>query len=347
MDKSPVFGIASQMPPQQQQQQTPSALPTSSSHKKEYATFLRETKNRKKFPVALSSNFKDAPLDLFRCWLDHGGDWAQVSIVVQRGVESRTKSLSASDGVKLRDMKYSDEKKTRVVEQCVQQGLWMWDPHFVGDVEERIYFPMNRFAWEKSSSTFQSMTASANLQVDADEAPELFGEDGVLSAGMMAALPSGSSLTNLVGVADLQCASSGTPGGTKDSKGKKTGKATVGGASGEEGPAPQQVPTDPLVPIRKLLVDIKKEAGESMSLSVQLSGKDLSRELEVQLSRHSKYLYLQCKKLDDLLQSDANADAFAPLLQQLSAAQSWYSTRSKSAKSLLRPFMASAKAKAK
>jgi hypothetical protein len=85
-----------------------------------------------------------------------------------------------------------------------------------------------------------------------------------------------------------------------------------------------------------------------MSLSVQLSGKDLNRELEVQLSHHSKWLYSQCKVLDDLLQSGCtDMNKFQSLLQHLDTAQSWYSTRSKSAKGLLRPFMGPAAGKAK
>ena len=93
------------------------------SHPKAYKSFLLECKNRKKFPIELADNYQRTPVDLFRLWLDQGGDWGKIKVTVRRGTRKESESRQASGGTKERDMKYSDDKKQKVVETCEKKRL--------------------------------------------------------------------------------------------------------------------------------------------------------------------------------------------------------------------------------
>jgi hypothetical protein len=98
------------------------------------------------------------------------------------------------------------------------------------------------------------MSASANLEVDSETAQDVLGEGGVLQAGLSATMPSES-------IADVIAASrqegARTDDGDDGKRNKGTGKR--GKADSEPEEAPKQEVADPLVALRKLLVDIRKE----------------------------------------------------------------------------------------
>ena len=88
-----------------------------------------------------------------------------------------------------------------------------------------------------------------------------------------------------------------------------------------------------------LCAEIRKEAGKAKDYSVEMSGKELSKDLVDQMAKHSKFMYAVARKLQEMVSNNTqDLDAYTPYLNRVDAAMQWFSRRKIAAEGLLRPF---------
>jgi hypothetical protein len=87
-------------------------LANSSTHRAEWADFMRQCSNRALFPVSLAPRFKSNKVGLFNLFLQHGRDLQQVQVHIEKEIESTRENESKYVWLKPRKMleHYSDEK---------------------------------------------------------------------------------------------------------------------------------------------------------------------------------------------------------------------------------------------
>jgi hypothetical protein len=190
------------------------------------------------------------------------------------------------------------------------------------------------------------MEARAKQNLDAESGQALLGEGGLLQSGLAVALPGMTEEGQSAFLDVVSGVKTAAPADGKKAKGRKPA-ADKNDESVHADPA-AEAPVDTVATMRSLLSDVHKEAGEAKAFAIQLAGKELSSDLQKQMNSHSKFCYAMARKIDELLTTgETDIDVYRPYLVKLDTAQTWYASRSKSAKGLLRPFQAKAKAKAK
>lgn len=156
-------------------------------HASLYREFMRECKNREKFPVSLATSFRQNKVDLFHLWRKNGKDLFVVEVMVQRRASKKTQALGKKQLVKVRDLvrQGMPEKKAKALrDKRKTQGLLMDDPEFPGDEEESQFWHTVEISRSNINETEESLSANGKKTLNDEEADELLGEDGILGAGL-------------------------------------------------------------------------------------------------------------------------------------------------------------------
>ena len=113
-----------------------SVMPQGTTHKNEWATFNRQTQNRKVFPVQLSNMLVKNKQDLFQTWMECGKSWDKVAMKVDRSVTQKNRSLSGWIAKQVKTLKedYNDpDKLQKLLKNRIDSGLFYNDADFPDD----------------------------------------------------------------------------------------------------------------------------------------------------------------------------------------------------------------------
>ena len=110
----------------------------STTHKKDWDTFMRQVGNKSVFPASLAGTFLKSKTDLFGLWLDNSRNWKEVTLQVERKQQSTNMERNQLQAVKARELKKTmDETKYKaLIEKRMSQGLWYKDTDFPEDEED-------------------------------------------------------------------------------------------------------------------------------------------------------------------------------------------------------------------
>ncbi|CAL1135367.1 unnamed protein product [Cladocopium goreaui] len=216
---------------------------------------------------SLASHYMKDKTDLFRVWLQHGGDW----------------SKREREGMKPREIlqRYSKEKAESLMKNLLDRGLWYWDDDFP---RER-YFLVGKGDKVRNDNLTKEATAVAIKQTQCAEVAEALA-NGPLAAGMHAAART----ANEKGEKDLMECLSLEDGKAEKVKAKKE-KAEK---------------TDKVIPktfdelLASKMDDALKKAAESRRYAISLSSLDYSGDLSSKLMAFSDKMEKCFKSLQDL-----------------------------------------------
>ena len=302
-----------------------SQFPTK-DHPAEYRTFIREVRNRDKFPVGLASSFRQNKVDLFHLWRKNGKDWSAVQMIVKRRASKITESLGKKTLVKVRTLVKEGmplAKAVQLKERKKAAGMGQYDPEFPDDNDEYMFWVTSEVSRSNYNRTEESMEAEGKKELDDAEAEDLLGDDGILAAGINVAGPGVSdknaaafaeSMTNLL--------ANDSTGQTKLAKIPKT--------------VPQTEPAE-MTPKSIALAkceEMMKEMKEAHQFNLVLSSNDLDKETASGMKKHAEYMCDKYKLLTALVQSQSEPEEYVPLMTEIETKQNWFELKAPIAKRL-------------
>ncbi|CAE7609904.1 unnamed protein product [Symbiodinium sp. CCMP2592] len=160
----------------------------SKTHKNEWNQFSRQCLDKKKCTTSMAAHVERNKLDMFRRWLECGGDWEKVSLEMERRAENSTLARKERQGMKKRDILKKYPEELLLIAKLLAKKMFEEDEDFPGD-EDEYYFYVNA-----GSKVRKENRTSEALQLKVrDTAPNqglvdaLTSEGGILGAGALAA----------------------------------------------------------------------------------------------------------------------------------------------------------------
>ena len=186
--------------PQQQQN-----LPNSSTHRKEWAVFMRQSRNPAKMSQELQPMMEGSHsrLDLFRMWLDKAQSFAACEVEIRRrNVQRQTASnseLAMSRRMLEQDPRYSKEDIEDLVRRRTAEGRYTVDPNFPQREDLRLYLAHDKIALDNSNVREDSQQVRGFARLDGHEALSLT-DDGADFASQAPSIPAPATLMSTQGL---------------------------------------------------------------------------------------------------------------------------------------------------
>ena len=111
----------------------------SSTHRKEWADFIRQCSNQSSFPVNLTSMHENRRMDLFRLFLENDCSLKKVSLAVERTLAKKEELKAGWAYLKPRDIIdkiYPKEKAQNIIAKRKESGHYVVDDAFPEDEDE-------------------------------------------------------------------------------------------------------------------------------------------------------------------------------------------------------------------
>ena len=233
--------------------------PNSSTHRKEWATFMRRAQNPSVMPEALIPTFQTThgKLDIFRLWLEKGMDFSQVEVIVKRRNMER-QSATVRDGALNRQQilqsgRYSETDVDDLIRRKTAEGAFIADPNFPQRVDLRKYVINTEVEAERLRSREDSNELVSTSSLTGQEALPLteagadFSNVAVPQISAILGLPStsvgGGGGSGDAGNTQQEKGGKGKGGRRRTGKGKNKGQVAGGGDGGEQEPEPDKPPT--------------------------------------------------------------------------------------------------------
>ena len=107
----------------------------STTNKKEWDKFIRQSMNKNLFPPRLAAAFVKQKNELFNMWLDTGEDWDAVACEAERKNQTSTLNRNQWQAVQAREViqKYGKERGTEIIEKRKAASLYYLDEDFPDD----------------------------------------------------------------------------------------------------------------------------------------------------------------------------------------------------------------------
>ena len=238
--------------PQQQQN-----LPNSSTHRKEWAVFTRQSRNPAKMSQELQPMMEGSHsrLDLFRMWLDKAQSFAACEVEIRRrNVQRQTASnseLAMSRRMLEQDPRYSKEDVEDLVRCRTAEGRYTVDPNFPQREDLRLYLVHDKIALDNSNVREDSQQVRGFARLDGHEALSLT-DDGADFASQAPSIPAPATLMSTQGLQAALGEKAGDAEPKAKAKGKPRARKAKGKAATEEDPnAPSPEPVVPKTPLEK------------------------------------------------------------------------------------------------
>ena len=218
---------------------------------------MREAKSKEMMKSLVPVFSGGDRLDLFRAWLEKGGDWAKTAVEIERkniqkqSANSKDKCMSRRDLEESR--RYSPEDIRELIERKTRLGQFISDPNFPEREDLRQYLVNTEVSSEISNIRQNSQSLASNTALSSTEALALtedgadFGSGGVPTVADVV----GYTGSMMGGNGDGQGDQKGGKGGRKN---KNTGKGGAGGKSGKGGRGKgegEDAEVKPLSPLEK------------------------------------------------------------------------------------------------
>ena len=308
----------------------PERKANSSSHRAEWATFMRQVAG-KDCPKSLGPSFKQDRIEVFNVWLKESKNLHTVAqVMMQRKIEQERSSETKVRGFKKRERERDGmppEQVKMLIEARLKDGGFYEDPDFPGDPEEYYFYKHSGRVVARVDRTTDIMSLRGAGTVDEETAGQLTQEGGLFDRA-----PSAPGLHD----------------------GLVRAMMDGGKAGPRPKPKPKPKPTELLVVDYKTkalehATEILREASEARSLGLRCGLHSFGQSLRTELIEHAVLLekkYAELCKLGDGTTEGTMADV-ERIAEEVAARATWYKVRKESATSMTKQAKPGGKAKAK